>query len=199
MLFVDGRLMTESVGGALLTIRETARQLLAQVDKTPPLEPDKITQLLERVNQIPGVGWGLAGFAIVTMAVAAISKLTGNLDKIFSLFRKYFSHADVEWSISQSIYLRQQFLKQMKTEVALRLEDSLHNLVRIDLEQEEQRHQVGRRKKTLVKAGGKKNQPFRTLIQRGLAVFRNRQAIEPIEAAEKTYNIFHRPWLTQNE
>ena len=54
--------------------------LIAQADVALPEEPEKITQLLEWLNQLPGVAWGLAIFALIAMAVAAIATLTGNLD-----------------------------------------------------------------------------------------------------------------------
>ncbi|MEL7331782.1 MAG: NACHT domain-containing protein, partial [Cyanobacteria bacterium J06560_2] len=184
--------LRRAVGEKLQIVGETIGGLMAQADATQQQAPDKFTQLMEGVNQIPWLSWGIAGFAVFAVAIAAIAKLTGNLDKIISFFSKYFGKSGAEQVEQQAAYLRKQLLQQMKTDVALRLEDSLHNLVRVDLEQEEQRHQVGRKKESLVKAERKKFQPFKNLINRGLAVFRNNQDIEPVAPAEKTYNIFHR-------
>ncbi len=170
----------------------TVSGLMAQADAALPEEPDKITQLLEWLNQLPGVAWGLAIFALIAMAVAAIAALTGNLDKIFSFRTKYLSRTDTELSEQQLENLRRQLLKQMKTDVARRLEDSLHNLVRVDLEQEEQRHRVGRQKEPLAAAERKQPLPFKDLIQRSLSIFKNSQATKPVAPAEKTYSIFHR-------
>ena len=127
------------------------------------------------------------------MAVAVIAALTGNLDKIFSFITKYLSRADAELSAQQLEDLRQKLLKQMKTDVAKRLEDSLHNLVRVDLEQEEQRQWVGRQKTPLATVQKKQPLPFKNLVQRGLSIFSNSQTIRPVAPAEKTYAIFHRP------
>ena len=176
----------ELLGGGVV------QHLLIQVDKALTEESSKVVQLLEWLNQHPVLGWGLAAIALVAMAVAAIAKLTGNLDKIFSFRTKYLSRANTELSERQLDNFRQQMLQQMKTDVAKRLEDSLHNLVRVDLEQEEQRHQVGRRKEPLVDTEMKRPWPFTKLIQRGLTVFRNNSAIEPLAPAKKTYAIFNR-------
>ena len=186
--------LEQAVSTVLQMISTSVGGIAAQVDTdTLPKGPDKITQLIERVNQIPGVGWGLAVFAVLTLAVAAVAKLTGNLDSILSFFGKYFSKAEAELTEQELSFLRQQLLKQMKTDVAQRLEDSLHNLVRVDLEQEEQRRQIGRREDILVKAEPKQTWRFKNFISRKLTIFKNNSTIESIAPAEKTYSIFHRP------
>ena len=53
-------------------------------------EPDNPTQLAEWITQVPGLSLGLAIFTLISVVVAAIAKLTGNLDKIFSFTGKYF-------------------------------------------------------------------------------------------------------------
>ena len=170
----------------------TMSGLMAQADIALPEEPDKITQLLEWVDQIPGVSLGLAIFALFAMAVAAIAAVIVNLDKILSFRTKYLSRADAELSEQQLENLRQQLLKQLKTDVAKRLENSLHKLVRVDLEQEEQLHQVGLQKAPLAEVDRKQRLPFKDLIQRSLSIFKNSQASKPVAPAEKTYSIFHR-------
>ena len=107
---------------------------MAQANAALPDEPNKVTQVIEWVNQLPGVAWGVAVFAVAALAVAAVAVLTGNLDKIFSFFSKYFGKAETKLSEEELSFLRQQLLKQMTTDVAQRLEDSLHNLVRVDLQ-----------------------------------------------------------------
>lgn len=156
-------------------------------------EADKLSQMTQWLNeQLPWLGWGVAVFMLFAIAIAAIAKLTGNLDKILGFWTKYLKKASAELSEKQLAYLRQSLLKQMKTDVAGRLDDSLHNLVRVDIEQEEQRHQVGRRKLPLAEMQVKKPPRFRRLVQRGLKVFSKSQVVEPVAPAEKTYSIFHR-------
>ena len=93
----------------------------------------------------------------------------------------------------KSDYLRRNLLKQMKTDVALRLDDSLHNLIRVDLAQEEQRHQVGRRRKeALVAVTPTSPLAAHELVQRELAVSDKDAVREPIPPAEQTFKIFHR-------
>ena len=166
---------------------------MAQADTALSEEPSKVTQLVEWFNQIPGMSWAIAGFVLFALVVAAILALTGNLDKIFSF--KAFRKANAEEASEQQqlIAIRRNLLQQMQTNVALRLENSLHNLVRVDLEQEEQRHRVGARKKAPLAKVEKQTPPFKDLIPRGLAVFRNGRGIEPVAPVETTYSIFHRP------
>lgn len=177
----------------LQEINRVLSEPIAQVDAALQKEPDKIVQLIEWLNQTPGMGWGLTSFAIIALAVAAIAKLTGNLDKILSFRSKYFGTTEIKLTEQTLSTLRQKLLKQMAANVALRLEDSLHNLIRIDLEQEEQRHQVGRRTDRLVEAMPKQTRPLANLINRGLSVFKNNKNIEPVAPAEKTHSIFYRP------
>ena len=182
------------MGTGLQAINTTAiHRLMAQTDVVLSEEPDKLTQLMEWADQFPGIGWAIAGFGIVALIIAAISKLTGNLDNIFSFLSKYFSRAEITLTEQELSTLRQNLLKQMTTDVALRLDDSLHNLVKADIEQEEQRHQVGRRKDSLIKTEPKRIQPLANLVSRGLAIFNTNRSIEPVAPTEKTYSIFHRP------
>ncbi|MEM9091418.1 MAG: hypothetical protein AAGC93_22100 [Cyanobacteria bacterium P01_F01_bin.53] len=84
------------------------------------------------------------------------------------------SSFEAEQLRSQRRYLRRALLKQMRTDVAQRLEDSLHNLIRVDLEQEEQRYQVGRRRKLpLVEVIPTSIQVSHRLVQRELEVSNN--------------------------
>ena len=138
------------VSEGLRIINTAMGGLLAQAETALPEEPSQVDQLLKWINGIPGIGWGLAVFVVIAITAAAIAKFTGSLDKILSFKDKYFSKSPITLSEQQLENIRQQLLQQMKANVAGRLEDSLHNLIRVDLEQEEQRHQVGRRKEPLV-------------------------------------------------
>lgn len=181
------------MGTGLQAISTSIHGLMTQADVAVPEGADSLTQLMDWVNRVPGMGWAVAGFGFIALAVAAIAKLTGNLDKILSFFGKYFGKAEVALTEPELSMLRQNLLKQMTTDVALRLNDSLHNLVRIDLEREEQLYQIGRRKDRLIKPETKRTQPFADLISRGLAIFNNNKDIKIVTPAERTYTIFHRP------
>ena len=75
-----------------------------------------------------------------------------------------FSASQAGQGSEKNDYLRRNLLKQMKTDVAQRLDDSLHNLIRVDLAQEEQRYQVGRRSKvSLADVTPRENQTSREL------------------------------------
>ena len=185
--------LRRTVSVELQVVNMAVSGLVAQVDTALPNEPEEVAQLMDWLNQIPGMGWALAVFVVATMVIAAIAKLTGNLDKIFSFFSKYSAKAKTELTEQELSILRRQLLKQMTTDVAGRLRASLHNLVRVDLEQEEQQYRVGQSKLPLVAAENKKNlPPFKDFMRRGLSVFKRNQDINPIAPAEETYNIFHR-------
>ena len=186
---VDNGVLETVVDRAIQMMSTTVSRLMAQANAALPDEPNKVTQVIEWVNQLPGVAWGVAVFAVAALAVAAVAVLTGNLDKIFSFFSKYFGKAETKLSEEELSFLRQQLLKQMTTDVAQRLEDSLHNLVRVDFEQEEQRHQIGRPTDRLVEATPKRTRHFPNLIRRRLEIFRDNAGISSVAPAEK--NIQH--------
>ena len=141
---------------------------------------------------IEKIGLNLESLAAISIAVATIAALTANLDKIFSFRDKYFSRDAVLLSEYQLSSRRRQLLKQMKTDVAKRLEDSLHNLIRVDLEQAEVRHQVGRRRETQETGTSQPAKSSFTLIQRLFRNFKNSPEKVSVSTAEKTYSIFHR-------
>lgn len=165
---------------------------LAQAAPDASSPPGKVSQIVEYFQQMPWLSWAIAGFVVFAMVVAAVAALTGNLDKIFSFALKYFSRAETALPEQQLLTLRAALLKQMKQDVAQRLEDSLHNLVSVDLAREEQQRQVGRRTDALVKIEPKPVRPLHSLIKRGFAVFKSNQETVPVPAGEQTYRIFHR-------
>ena len=177
---------------SLRAISTTFVNTLAQAASDSSQQPSKVSQIIEYLCQMPGMGWAIAGFLVFAMVVAAIAALTGNLDKILSFVLKYFGKVETALSEQQLLTLRAALLKRMKQDIAQRLEDSLHNLVRVDLAREEQRHQVGRRMDVLVKIEPKPVRPLYSLMKKGLAVFKNSQEIAPVPAGEQTYRIFHR-------
>lgn len=117
--------------------------LLAQAsaENTPP---PKTEQLVDWLNSNPVIGWGIAGFAVVAMAVAAVAALTGNLDKIIGFFGKYRPKQG-KITDEQLRKLRQQLVEAELGQVIKRLEDSLHHKIRLDLKRKDERQRVGRR------------------------------------------------------
>ena len=79
------------MGVRLEVISTTVSELVAQAEGalsegTLPDKPDKVTQITNWLDQVPRLGWGLVIFVIFAIAVAAVAKLTGNLDNIVSFF-----------------------------------------------------------------------------------------------------------------
>ncbi|MEM9213676.1 MAG: hypothetical protein AAGD25_04955 [Cyanobacteria bacterium P01_F01_bin.150] len=89
------------------------------------------------VNSI--IDWIVAGFTITAIVTATIAVWTGNLGKIIDFVHKYIAPAKSEITDEQRQRLRKQLIEVQQSIVAKRLRTSLHELVRIDLEREEQR------------------------------------------------------------
>ncbi|MEO0537703.1 MAG: NACHT domain-containing protein [Cyanobacteria bacterium P01_A01_bin.123] len=120
--------------------------LLAQADlDTPTPEPTKLEQILNFLNQNPVIGWGMAGFAVIALATAAIAAWTGNLGKIIEFIRKYLVPTKAEITDEVRQKLRRQLIEVVLEQVVIRLDSSLHYKVRMDLKREEQRQRVGKR------------------------------------------------------
>ncbi|MGF1459429.1 MAG: NACHT domain-containing protein, partial [Leptolyngbyaceae cyanobacterium] len=117
--------------------------LLAQPSTGNPPQ-SKAEQLLEWFNSNPLVGWGMAIFAVVAVAVAAVAKLTGNLDNIIGFVGKYRPKKR-ELTEADRDRLRRDLIDVVLGQVVKRLEDSLHHKIRLDLKRQEERQRVGRR------------------------------------------------------
>ncbi|MBE9101765.1 hypothetical protein [Vacuolonema iberomarrocanum] len=108
------------------------------------VEPSKLDQALEFMNGNPYLGWGIAIFAVLAMATAAIANLTGNLDKIIEFIKKHLLPGKAKITDEQ----RQQLLKQLNNvvlkEVSDHLNKSLHHRIQMDLECKLQMQRVGR-------------------------------------------------------
>ena len=166
-------------------------------------QSNKVNRIIEFLSQNAVVGWVIAGFTVVAIATTAIAKLTGNLDKILEFIYKYRTKKKNELSEKQTLNFRNQLIRVEEGNVAQRIEDSLHNLVRIDLDREEQRQRVGRPSITLVEEDPKPSRPIRSLINRSLKVFKGlaesgmdstspATAIAPVSISNQTYDIYHR-------
>ncbi|HEY9889255.1 MAG TPA: hypothetical protein V6D02_12695, partial [Candidatus Obscuribacterales bacterium] len=117
--------------------------LLAQTSSgNAPLS--KAEQLLGWFDSNPTMGWGIAVFAGVAMAAAAVAKLTGNLDNIIGFVDKY-RPKQRELTQADRDRLRQDLIDVVLRQVVQRLEDSLHHKIRLDLKRQEERQRVGRR------------------------------------------------------
>ena len=90
---------------------------------------------------------------MLAVAVAAVAKLTGNLDKIIEFFGKYRPKRK-EISEEQIQKLRQQLVDVILRQVVTRLEDSLHHKVRMDLRRQEEFQRVGRKDLPPVETSG---------------------------------------------
>jgi NACHT domain len=175
-----------------ITTRAILTTLLAQSRPDSVAESDKAALILRFLIQNSIVGWIIGGFSVLTLTIAAITTLTGNLDKILEFFRKYFTSEVTELSERQLHNLRCDLLKIEQAIVNQRLKDSLHNLVKIDLDKEEQRQRVGRPPIRLGKEDPEPAKPLRNLINRSLEIFKKPTGIVNIPSANQTSEIFHR-------
>ena len=181
-----------TMGARLQEINTAVGALIAQGVRGLQENSDNTNQLIEWGDQMPtGVRSTLA---ITAIAIAGIAALTVKLDNIFSFWNKYVRKAEVELSEQTLSALRRNLLQQMKANVAQRLDYSLHNLIRIDLEQEEQRQQVGKhRLGASVEGTSTSAQMAHRLVQRELAVAHHHEQLKAISPTEQTYRIFRRP------
>lgn len=110
--------------------------------------------------KIPIVGWCLDQhsiiilclgiFVIISMIFAAVAGLLGNLQKIFDSFKSIRSQVTSTISDQNLLDIRKRLLKRLRMELELRLDNSLHQLIKLDLQMEDQYHQVGKPKVVLV-------------------------------------------------
>ena len=167
--------------------------LLAQTNQPAgaSASPTKSEILLNWLNNNPITGWGMAIFAVVAMATAAITAWTGNLSKLIDFWRKYLP---AKPKITDEDYqrLRQKLIGFQQTAVATRLEDSLHNQIRIDLERQEQRQRVGRAQATLVPEDPAPKRSFTNLLNRRWKLLNRSQSTEPLAPTQPTLDLFER-------
>ena len=177
---------------SLQAISTAPIHMLAQTGPDASQPPGKVSQIVEYLQQMPGMGWAIAGFGVVAMVVAAVAALTGNLDKIFEFFRKYYPRAKAGLPKERLLKLRSDLLEIEKGIVAKRLKDSLHNLVRIDLDREEQLQQVGRPTLALVEEDQNLKRTLTNLIGRRLQVFSQSNDVSLVEPSNRTNKILNR-------
>ncbi|MEO0988119.1 MAG: NACHT domain-containing protein [Cyanobacteria bacterium J06639_14] len=161
--------------------------LLAQADLDIPLpDPTKTEQILNFLNQNPVIGWGMAGFAVIALATAAIAAWTGNLGKIIEFIRKYLVPTKAEITDEVRQKLRRQLIEVVLEQVVIRLDSSLHYKVRMDLKREEQRQRVGKRDLPPEPA----ELTPEPLIKRWLNTFNTSTPAESARVAQSTLELF---------
>ena len=138
------------------------------------------------VTNNPEIVWIVSGLIFLTIIVAAVAKLTGDLDKIIGFVRKYVGPTQRETPEAQQPRLRLQLIVILQTSVAKRLRFSLHQLVKIDLEREEQRQRVGQSSLPLVAEDPAPEPSLERPLNRELDPFRSDQPPEPIDPAQPT-------------
>ena len=111
--------------------------------------------------------WVFWVFVVLAIGTAAVAKLTGNLQKIIDFVKGNLLRKPVEVSESQSNRLRKQLLTRLQSDTAIRRKNSLHNLIKIDLKMEEQRHRVGGNKLELapIEPEPKNDNPLNRILQ----------------------------------
>ncbi|MEM9273953.1 MAG: NACHT domain-containing protein, partial [Cyanobacteria bacterium P01_F01_bin.143] len=124
-------------------------------------------QFQEACQNYPIIGyifWLFTALALLTTALVAFKE---NLQKLFDVPNIELLSKPVEVSESQSSKLRKQLLIRLQSDITIRRKDSLHNLIKIDLEMEEQRHRVGGRKTDLVPQApeSENNNPLNRIFQ----------------------------------
>ena len=107
---------------------------------TSPLIPTDIQNFF---CDKPVFVWLVAISTIISMAVAAVAVLTGNLQKIIDFFKNNFTRKIVEVDDAKLLKYRKQLLDRLESDILIRQKNSLHELVQIDLAKEERRRQVG--------------------------------------------------------
>ncbi len=124
----------------VLANSKTASEAEKSCFLTSPLVPTNIQNFF--CDQ-PIFVWVVAIFTVLSIAAAAIAKFTGNLQKIIDFIKKNFTRKTVEVDDTELLKYRNQLLPRLQDEIRKRRENSLHELIQIDLEKEEQRKQLG--------------------------------------------------------
>ena len=106
---------------------------------SPPIPPF----LQEFFSSNPIFAWIFWLFTAFAIGVAAVATFTGNLQTIIDFVKSNLLRKPVEVPEEKQIKLRKQLLERLQSDISIRRKNSLHNLVKIDLEMEEQRHRIG--------------------------------------------------------
>ena len=154
---------------------------------SPPIPPF----LQEFFSSNPIFAWIFWLFIALAIGTAAVAAFIGNLQTIIDFFKSNLLRKPAEVSESQSNRLRKQLLARLQSDIAIRRKKSLHNLIKIDLEMEEQRHQVGRIKTELVPQAPEteNNNPFNRFFR----IFRrSKQENIQLKQSQKIIEFFDR-------
>lgn len=113
---------------------------------SPPIPPF----LQDFFSNNPVFAWLFWLFTALTTGIAAVAALTVSLQKIIDFCKTNLLRKQAEVSEAKLLQFRKELLKRLKKDISDRKKYSLHNLIKIDVEMEEQHQQVGRRSKDLV-------------------------------------------------
>ena len=120
----------------------------SKADKLP--SPQIPTFLQDFFSNNPVFAWVFWLFTALAIGVAAVAALTGNLQKIIDFFKSNLLRKPVEVPEERLLKLRKKLLTTLQSDISIRRKDSLHNLIKIDLEMEEKRHRGGVKTEDLV-------------------------------------------------
>ncbi|MEO1208637.1 MAG: NACHT domain-containing protein [Cyanobacteria bacterium J06638_20] len=151
-------------------------------------EPSKLDQILEFMNGNPYLGWGIATFAVLAMATAAIANWTGNLGKIIEFVKKYLLPSQSQVTDEQQRNLLKQLNKVVLDEVTTRREKSLHYRIQMDLRWQLQMRRVGR-----PDVSPSPQSAATRLVQREFNPFTSDAPPEPIDDTLPTRTLFEHP------
>ena len=104
--------------------------------------------------------WFIGIFTLISMGIAAVAALTGNLQNIIDFCQTNLLRKKAQVSEEKQLKLRKQLLDRLQSDILIRRENSLHNLIQIDLQREEQRHQVGGKTSKLIPQDTENSNPL---------------------------------------
>ncbi|MDJ0731743.1 MAG: NACHT domain-containing protein [Crocosphaera sp.] len=134
------------------------------------------------------LAWVLGVVTVIGTILAAITVFIGNVQKLLDFIKKNLIPAKSELSDSE---IRKRLLFQLNEDYSGRLRDSLHNLVKIDLQIEEQLERVGRSTPELIPEDSP--QPNFLNLNRVFRLFKTRDdSRTQLEPNQKTVEFYDR-------
>ncbi len=134
--------------------------------------------------------WLKHNWIAVTGTIATISTILVNLDKIIDVIRKYFFPTKPTASAADIQIIRPKLLRRLKNDVNTRLDTTLHHLVKLDLQMEDQRYRVGQPQINLVPED---TQPV-NLLNRVFQLFQTpKSRATQLHPTQRIIEVFDRP------
>lgn len=172
---------------ALAASSALAQDLPEPIKKNLKWFSDKFSEFL---SSHPSIAWTIAVLTMIAMAVAAIAKFTGDLDKIIDFIRKCFFPTKPTASAADIQTIRPKLLRRLKNDVNTRLDTTLHHLVKLDLQMEDQRYRVGQPQINLVPED---TQPV-NLLNRVFQLFQApKSTATQLKPTQRIIEVFDRP------